>query len=335
MLGLIKMLEERSIGQSLAPLLLEYEAYETMPLVQLCLKNTERRWEVVSAWQKAVRRGDTEQALRLVSAVVSGEDWESIKLLWRRIGVTAIEDVGLANLPLVALCLAMGALYSKIAYRAVSPHKAMEFLSIKLCSGVKDRTFNNLLLLNYYGEHVNKLPPLMFSWYSDLKPKEEYPEDPLHKFIFSMSWATEGLGKVIVDAVNLGKDSSEVEVFDAQPYGLVKGIPEYAYDMHTRTGKHAIAIVAKKNVALAEVCAKFGIENKSGALGWLVFYKEGVVFDKLLKVPRMQELQELVWVLGMSYRNVNPDARDALFGLWEQVKDALFEARQYASISHI
>jgi replication-associated recombination protein RarA len=57
--------------------------------------NKERKWELVSALQKSIRRGDKQAALRLISAMDSMP--EEYAYFWRRFCVIACEDVGPAD----------------------------------------------------------------------------------------------------------------------------------------------------------------------------------------------------------------------------------------------
>lgn len=55
----------------------------------------ERKWELVSALQKSIRRGNKQVALCLVSAMDGMPD--EYAYFWRRLCVIACEDVGLAD----------------------------------------------------------------------------------------------------------------------------------------------------------------------------------------------------------------------------------------------
>jgi hypothetical protein len=62
------------------------------------IKNEQHKWRAVSALQKAIRRGHVETALRMANGL-HGLDWEYV---WRRMTVIALEDIGVADIPLVA-----------------------------------------------------------------------------------------------------------------------------------------------------------------------------------------------------------------------------------------
>jgi hypothetical protein len=64
----------------------------------------ERKWELVSAFQKSIRRGDKVIALRLISAMESMPTEHAY--FWRRLCVIACEDVGPADDCLAAFVIA-------------------------------------------------------------------------------------------------------------------------------------------------------------------------------------------------------------------------------------
>src|ERR1700757_296878 len=65
------------------------------------LKDPARKWRGSSARQKAIRRGNVEVALRMVEGLYSIDPGYA----WRRINVIALEDIGVANLQLLAAIL--------------------------------------------------------------------------------------------------------------------------------------------------------------------------------------------------------------------------------------
>jgi replication-associated recombination protein RarA len=69
----------------------------------------ERKWELVSALQKTIRRGDKQTALRLISAM-DGMPAE-YAYFWRRLCVIACEDVGLADDVLTAFVVACATVF--------------------------------------------------------------------------------------------------------------------------------------------------------------------------------------------------------------------------------
>lgn len=69
----------------------------------------ERKWELVSAFQKSIRRGDKQIALHLVSAIDRmPKEWG---YFWRRLCVIACEDVGPGDDTLTAFSIACSTIF--------------------------------------------------------------------------------------------------------------------------------------------------------------------------------------------------------------------------------
>src|ERR1035441_896564 len=71
--------------------------------------NEERKWELVSALQKSIRRGDKEMAPRLASAMDSMP--EEYGYFWKRLCVIACEDVGPADDILASFVIACATVF--------------------------------------------------------------------------------------------------------------------------------------------------------------------------------------------------------------------------------
>ncbi len=89
-----------------------------------------RKWELVSALQKAIRRADKATALRLISGVANMP--EEYGYFWRRMCVTACEDVGPADHILVKFVVACATIFSP---QKMGPenHRLLCFLAEQMC----------------------------------------------------------------------------------------------------------------------------------------------------------------------------------------------------------
>lgn len=94
-----------------------------------------------SCWQKSIRRGRRQEAIG--SAL--GLFHLSPDYVWRRLRVIALEDVGVANLPLVASVLAVGG--RAVARRKFGEEKLLAGVSALLSASHKSRTACDLLSL--------------------------------------------------------------------------------------------------------------------------------------------------------------------------------------------
>ncbi len=97
--------------------------------------------EVTSAMQKEIRRGDEEVAVYW-ALLLHGK---SAQYAWKRVLVTAAEDVGLGDAPAVAqvYSLAAGWKVAKEGARYLSPH-ALTLAVVLLCRAKKDTTVEDL-----------------------------------------------------------------------------------------------------------------------------------------------------------------------------------------------
>ncbi len=80
------------------------------PHTTLTLDNVERKWELVSAYQKCVRRGWNHWAQELAGAVLLWPPnyW---RYFWSRLTTIACEDVGYGDLELMRFVIACAALF--------------------------------------------------------------------------------------------------------------------------------------------------------------------------------------------------------------------------------
>jgi len=118
---------------SLCTRMRDYEA----PSKQLAISK-KRKWEVISAFQKSIRRGDKLMALRLISAM--DEMPEEYGYFWKRLCVIACEDIGPADDLLATFVAACEA--ERASVRSVSARLAAFADDGSRCSGAWDRRSN-------------------------------------------------------------------------------------------------------------------------------------------------------------------------------------------------
>ncbi|MFC1672604.1 hypothetical protein ACFL12_00480 [Pseudomonadota bacterium] len=99
-------------------------------------------WIAMSLMQKAIRRGEVDWALTGAAALLQN----SPERLWRRLGITAYEDIGVGDFDAVALTTA--GLTGKVWRRGVGGEWAVaSFLVQRLCRSVKCRTADDLAMV--------------------------------------------------------------------------------------------------------------------------------------------------------------------------------------------
>ena len=140
--------------------MLPYERESILASLELAIKNGKReqpnpmngdRWLVASAMQKAIRRGHEEIAVRAATALWM-QDRQSF---WRRLHVTALEDVGVASPDVVAAVLTATA--SPAWRKKCGDLRVALFLTRMLCGATKSRAADELYL---YIERAKGLAPL-------------------------------------------------------------------------------------------------------------------------------------------------------------------------------
>lgn len=102
-------------------------------------------WLAMSLMQKAIRRGREELALRAAATLFR----DSPSRLWRRIGITAYEDIGVADFEAVALATA--ALKGKVWRAEIGGEWAVaSYVVHRLCAAIKCRAADDLLYVCEY-----------------------------------------------------------------------------------------------------------------------------------------------------------------------------------------
>ena len=141
--------------------------------------NGHNLFEVVSALQKAVRRGQVDDALYwAVDMDLSGYS----AYLWRRLQIMACEDVGLANPHAAAQVYALWQLY--LAQKGTSKKHAPERLMLVqavmvLATSSKSRTVDNALMVHYMDHEglYRDIPDYAFDYHTQIgRAKGRGPE---------------------------------------------------------------------------------------------------------------------------------------------------------------
>jgi len=259
----------------------------------LLLKNVSRKWEVVSSIQKSIRRGLKDHALRGASALLNTNDFELIRYLWKRISTTAAEDVGLADPTLVAFTLLCAETFTPSKFMAVQK-PVVYFLISELCNSVKDRTLcDGAILDSSWVRSGNKaiissgLDEENLKYVHKFERCKEYlPETPLMSYLSNQGWRTEDMGKFYPLGEHLRDGFFDEVEKPLTEFRVIKGLPSYAYDMHTQIGKRAIGFLSGRGTELFEFFKLYPqVTDSSKAVGWALFYSEGGLLNTQLEYP--------------------------------------------------
>jgi hypothetical protein len=251
----------------------EYEAPD-----RLLVFEAARKWELVSAFQKSIRRADRVMALRLVSAMASMP--EEYGHFWRRLCVIACEDVGPADDVLTSFVVACATVFlpKKIAGEN---YRIMCFLASQMCEPP-----NRSRIYCRYGAIESAalksdLPELtlqddaIVAAIMQQSGGIQVPENSWREWQMKNDWRTDGLLKFVGLTLPLPMIQSDAPL---PPSKVLFDLPSYCYDMHTRVGLNVLQRLVR-GVAGAEGIKEFFQENRikdaHRALGEMLFTVEG------------------------------------------------------------
>lgn len=283
----------------------------------ITLKHEDRLWEVVSAYQKAIRRSDHEVAMKVVKAVDSKP--EHYGYLWRRVVTTACEDIGPANLELVNFVVICAMEFTPKKYPQYQ-YQVLSCLTTLMVNSTKCRTWCNLSILSDKLEHVyaatgefqhrvwNMLKDASdpASWFQQ---KEDHPSwndkellDPYRKWVIRNDWRGEKMLRYqMFDSLMIIHESDEGQNAPLYSPETLFGLPEYAYDMHTRAGQKALARLCVFD-PVKKFLTKFPpADNKMKLLGWCVFLLEGGRFNPGIKNAELMSLEKNTYFRSYGY----------------------------------
>lgn len=241
------------------------------PPVSFKLKNLDRKWELVSAYQKTVRRGNKDLALKLVSAMDS-QPSES-PYWWRRLCTTACEDVGYGDVVLMNFVIATSMIFTPKKYPDMN-YKVMCFLTEKMCDTTRSRMFCSLAIIESRIKEA-VVPHDLTAW--EFEVIKKLKDDRTKKLGTLTGWAAandyRGEGMLYFQTLPINYKITQVP--GKASHVLLKGLPDYTYDMHTRVGKAAIRTLRK----LPEIDTFFTTNlthaDQFKILGYALFYMEG------------------------------------------------------------
>jgi len=239
----------------------------------------ERKWELVSALQKSIRRGEKEMALHLLSAIDAMP--EEYAYFWRRLCVIACEDVGPADDVLAAFVVACSTVFPPKKTGRDNNLRLMGFLVAQMCD-----LSNRSRIYCSYGTiepaaMKSELPELgtedklIISAIMQQKASVKCPENPWREWQRKNDWRAEGLLRFV--GLKLPLEMTTVQT-PLPPHKMLFDLPSYCYDVHTRVGLAMLKRLVQ-GVEGAEGIREFFQRNKikgaHRAVGEALFFVEG------------------------------------------------------------
>lgn len=271
------------------------------PSSTLVIKNVGRKWELVSAYQKTVRRGDVPLAIQLVSAMASlnGER----QYMWRRICTVAAEDIGAGNSVLMIFVLAASSVFTPSTLPPTQTTALWAFLTRLMCLSAKSRLYCQLSLLHEaWGERGSENPTFRTSELgrqlgkivsTDFRSTDLLPAA---RWLATANWRAEGMAVGPLWHEMLCTADQEAGRLTVRPWSppqavTLKGLPSYCYDKHTQTGKAALSRACALP-AVRKVFNEYRCADKREALGWALFYEEGGRIENELRSTQIGDVEQ-------------------------------------------
>lgn len=254
--------------------LAEYQA----PSRSLMLQKS-RKWELVSAFQKSIRRADKPTALRLVSAMPGTT--EEYAYFWRRICVIACEDVGPADDTLAKFVVACATVFPP-QKTGDENYRLWCFLAEQMCDlPSRSRIYCSYGIIDAAITR-SELPELIAADKTIIESIVQQRQTvattdaPLPRWQKKNDWRAEGLLRF----VGLKSPTQMTRVEAPLPaFTVLFDLPSYCYDMHTRVGLEVLRRLVR-GVPGAEGIRDFfrqhDVKSAHRALGEAVFFVEGV-----------------------------------------------------------
>jgi hypothetical protein len=235
------------------------------------------KWEVVSAFQKAVRRGDGNTALKTVSAM-SGMS-EQYRYFWRRFCVVACEDIGPADETLALFVVACSILFAP-SRAAEQLYGVLCFLAEQMCGiASRSRIYCSLSVV----ETLARSAPITYEQadapiFDALEARVaeiKAPGTPFDEWLRRNDWRAERLLRYI--GVSLPFEMTRVHA-PIPPHTLLSGLPSYCYDMHTRVGLEVLRKLVRGvdgSERIRDLLARYAVSSSHRVLGDALFFVEG------------------------------------------------------------
>ena len=275
---------------SLCSLMREYQA----PPKSVSL-DRERKWEMASALQKSIRRADMAVALSVVSAIADMPD--EYGYFWKRLCVTACEDVGLADDELVKFVVACSSVFTPKRTGAKN-YDLLCFLVAQMCGlHTRSRVYCSLGIIQEATKQVGQMAssPTDAEILSAIAQREAMllaPANQEEEWMRANDWRAERLLRFI--GLRFPMEMIE-EPGPMPPYQMLFGLPSYCYDLHTRVGKQMLNELlrgARGAVGIKEFFLQYKIISAQKALGYALFFAEGGRIEKELLYAPLCDLEQ-------------------------------------------
>lgn len=256
----------------------------------LIVKNAQRKWELVSGYQKSVRRGNTRLAVRLVGAMYSMTSEQ--KYMTRRIGTVVAEDIGAGSPLLTKFVLASFSVYTPTALNDAQTRGLWSELTRLMCEAKKSRLYCTMSITKDFASSERVYKSLAHSPIADVammdtKMTDSMPEAQA-RWLTSGNWRAEGMAVGSIWHAHLPEEYQSLQLIAQEMTAtkMMAGLPNYAYDKHTRYGGKAIGDLRYLQ-STKEMFKTIKPIDTRDVLGWAVFFEEGSLLDEAYENPNL------------------------------------------------
>jgi hypothetical protein len=314
---------------SLCEKMLEYVA----PRTELSI-DQERKWELVSALQKTIRRGDKEMALHVISAMDSmPADYAHF---WRRLCIIAFEDVGPADDVLATFVVVCSMIFTPKKTGAMN-YALFCFLAEQMCElSHRSHIYCSYAVIGNAAAD-SQLPELtetdkaIVSAILQRKAAVSHPASEWRQWQKKNDWRTAGLLKFAELDFSLQRSTVQAPLPSQR---MLFGLPSYCFDVYTRAGLETLRRLirgAEGAEGIRDLFLRYPVQGANKALGEALFYAEGgrirgeLVYDSLTDLEQRVfshrfHLPHPVWV---SLRDMALEAVDA--GVVDRVREQVLQ----------
>jgi len=257
--------------------------------------DTERKWELVSAVQKSIRRGDKQMALRLISAMDSMP--KEYGYFWRRLCVIACEDVGPADDVLASFVVGCATVFPP-KKTGRQNYDLICFLAEQMCDlSNRSRIYCSYAAIEPAAIKA-ELPELssqdksIITAIMQRRAAVEAPENPWRAWQKKNDWRAEGMLKFI--GLTLPMELNRVHA-PIPAYKMLFDLPSCCYDVHTRVGLRVLQRLVQGvqgAEGINEFFKKNRITGKHRALGEVLFSVEGGRIEGELVYEPLSSLEQ-------------------------------------------